>query len=38
MLAAVLPYDPLRDEVVLIRRFRASTSVAGRHPLEHRKT
>jgi len=30
--AAVLPYDPLRDEVVLIRQFRAGTFVAGRHP------
>jgi ADP-ribose pyrophosphatase len=30
--AAVLPYDPLRDEVVLIRQFRAGSYVAGRHP------
>jgi ADP-ribose pyrophosphatase len=30
--AAVLPYDPLRDEVVLIRQFRAGAFVAGRHP------
>jgi ADP-ribose pyrophosphatase len=30
--AAVLPYDPQRDEVVLIRQFRAGTFVAGRHP------
>ena len=30
--AAVLPYDPLRDEIVLIRQFRAGTYVAGRHP------
>jgi ADP-ribose pyrophosphatase len=29
--AAVLPYDPLRDEVVLIRQFRAGAYVAGRH-------
>ena len=29
--AAVLPYDPLRDEVVLIRQFRAGAQVAGRH-------
>jgi ADP-ribose pyrophosphatase len=29
---AVLPYDPLRDEVVLIRQFRAGSYVAGRHP------
>ena len=29
---AVLPYDPLRDEVVLIRQFRAGAYVAGRHP------
>jgi|SRR5262245_15101755 len=29
--AAVLPYDPRRDEVVLIRQFRAGTYVAGRH-------
>jgi ADP-ribose pyrophosphatase len=30
--AAVLPYDPLRDEVVLIRQFRAGSYVAGLHP------
>ena len=30
--AAVLPYDPRRDEVVLIRQFRAGSYVAGRHP------
>ena len=30
--AAVLPYDPLRDEVVLIRQFRAGAYVAKRHP------
>ena len=30
--AAVLPYDPRRDEVVLIRQFRAGCYVAGRHP------
>ncbi len=30
--AAVLPYDPIRDEVVLIRQFRAGTFAAGRHP------
>ncbi len=29
---AVLPYDPHRDEVVLIRQFRPGTYVAGRHP------
>ena len=29
---AVLPYDPRRDEVVLIRQFRAGAYVAGRHP------
>jgi ADP-ribose pyrophosphatase len=29
--AAVLPYDPRRDEVVLIRQFRAGSYVAGRH-------
>jgi ADP-ribose pyrophosphatase len=28
----VLMYDPLRDEVVLIRQFRAGAYVAGRHP------
>ena len=30
--AGVLPYDPLRDEVVLIRQFRAGAYVSGRHP------
>jgi len=30
--AAVLPYDPVRDEVVLIRQFRAGAFAAGRHP------
>jgi ADP-ribose pyrophosphatase len=30
--AGVLPYDPQRDEVVLIRQFRAGTFVAGRRP------
>jgi len=30
--AAVLPYDPRRDEVVLIRQFRAGSYVAGIHP------
>lgn len=30
--AAVLPYDPARDEVVLIRQFRAGSHAAGRHP------
>lgn len=29
--AAVLPYDPARDEVVLIRQFRAGAFAAGRH-------
>jgi ADP-ribose pyrophosphatase len=29
--AAVLPYDPRREEVVLIRQFRAGAYVAGRH-------
>ena len=29
--AAVLPYDPRRDEVVLIRQFRAGAYVAGRN-------
>jgi ADP-ribose pyrophosphatase len=29
--AAVLPYDPERDEIVLIRQFRAGSYVAGRH-------
>ncbi len=30
--AALLPYDPVRDEVVLIRQFRAGSFAAGRHP------
>lgn len=30
--AAVLLYDPKRDEVVLIRQFRAGSYVAGYHP------
>ena len=30
--AGLLPYDPVRDEVVLIRQFRAGSYVAGRHP------
>jgi ADP-ribose pyrophosphatase len=30
--AAVLPYDPRRDELILIRQFRAGAYVAGRHP------
>lgn len=30
--AAVLPYDPVRDELVLIRQFRAGSYVAGLHP------
>lgn len=29
--AAVLPYDPARDHVVLIRQFRAGAHAAGRH-------
>jgi ADP-ribose pyrophosphatase len=29
---AVLPYDPRRDEVILIRQFRAGAYVAGHHP------
>jgi ADP-ribose pyrophosphatase len=29
--AAVLPYDPQSDEVVLIRQFRPGAYVAGRH-------
>jgi ADP-ribose pyrophosphatase len=29
---AVLLYDPQRDEVVMIRQFRAGAYVAGRHP------
>jgi ADP-ribose pyrophosphatase len=32
MAAAVLPYDPRRDELILIRQFRAGAYVAGRHP------
>ena len=30
--AGVLPYDPRRDELVMIRQFRAGSYVAGRHP------
>jgi ADP-ribose pyrophosphatase len=30
--AGALLYDPRRDEVVLIRQFRAGAHVAGRHP------
>lgn len=30
--AAVLLYDPGRDEVVMIRQFRAGSFAAGRHP------
>ncbi len=30
--AGALLYDPRRDEVVLIRQFRAGAYVAGRHP------
>ncbi len=30
--AAVMPYDPVRDEVILIRQFRAGAYVAARHP------
>jgi ADP-ribose pyrophosphatase len=30
--AAVLPYDPALDRVVLIRQFRPGAYVAGRHP------
>ena len=30
--AGVLPYDPVRDELIMIRQFRAGTFVAGRHP------
>ena len=30
--AAVLPYDPVRDEVVLIEQFRPGALVAGWHP------
>ena len=30
--AAVLPYDPALDHVVLIRQFRAGAHAAGRHP------
>lgn len=29
---SVLPYDPLRDEVVLIEQFRVGALVAGRQP------
>ena len=29
---AILPYDPRRDEIVLIRQFRAGSYVCGRHP------
>src|SRR4051812_30296701 len=29
---AVLLYDPQRDEVVLVRQFRAGAYAAGRHP------
>lgn len=29
---AVLPYDPIRDEVVLIEQFRAGALAAGWHP------
>lgn len=29
---AVLPYDPVRDSVVLIEQFRAAAHIAGRHP------
>jgi ADP-ribose pyrophosphatase len=30
--AGVLPYDPIRDEAVLISQFRAGAYVAGHHP------
>ena len=30
--AGVLPYDPVRDEVLLIRQFRAGAYAAKRHP------
>jgi ADP-ribose pyrophosphatase len=30
--AAVLPYDPLRDEVILIEQFRVGAYAAGMHP------
>jgi len=30
--AAVVPYDPVRDEVVLIRQFRPGAYAAGRDP------
>jgi ADP-ribose pyrophosphatase len=30
--AAVLPYDPVRDEVVLIRQMRSGALAAGLHP------
>ncbi len=29
---AVLPYDPVRDEIVLIEQFRCAAYAAGRHP------
>jgi ADP-ribose pyrophosphatase len=32
MAAGVLPYDPVRDEVLLIRQFRAGAYAADRHP------
>jgi ADP-ribose pyrophosphatase len=32
MAAGVLPYDPVRDEVLLIRQFRAGAYAAKRHP------
>jgi ADP-ribose pyrophosphatase len=30
--AGILPYDPVRDEVVLISQFRTGAYVAGHHP------
>ena len=30
--AAALPYDPVRDEVVLLEQFRVGTHAAGREP------
>lgn len=30
--AGILPYDPVRDEVILISQFRAGAYVAGHHP------
>jgi ADP-ribose pyrophosphatase len=30
--AGILPYDPVRDEIVLISQFRAGAYVAGHHP------